>query len=523
MLKQINEKRASAIAAMNEAIQTARAVQAKPSFMSSAPLFQGIEIKGPDAKAVIADAAGERTSLLLQGDAQGQGARNATDEAQRAKLQAAAAAVEAAKRQQALIVQQWRQALDENKADNDMTVAQEAQFWVQRMEFSRKGSQSYLAALDEANKGIARMRAENMRGRAEFDKISAQSYLPGDLSRGDTGEMQKQGQAAVEYLRNLNEGIRLQNANADAIARASIQMEEMTGRMSRLNAAQALAALHAKEYKEATDALAEALEHAQSLPAGLERDQRIAGLENQGTQMAGQRQVQVMQDQQNISGNTASGATRDALNRMVQQWGDMTQSILQVMSKTMDGFNDQIVNAITGKKTDFGKVFSEAGSGLLKTALQGGEAKLMGAFGLGKPDGSQRNPIWTRDASGGGSTGGGAVGGAAAPFLGGLMGKIGPFIQPFIPHFAAGGDVLPNYPSMVGERGPEMWIPRSAGTIIPNHQLGGGGDTHVYHIDARGANDPAAIHAAVARALPHAVAASAHTEHQRRIRTPHGR
>jgi len=39
---------------------------------------------------------------------------------------------------------------------------------------------------------------------------------------------------------------------------------------------------------------------------------------------------------------------------------------------------------------------------------------------------------------------------------------------------AMGGNVNPNMPYMVGERGAEMFVPKSAGTIVPNSQMGGG-------------------------------------------------
>jgi len=39
---------------------------------------------------------------------------------------------------------------------------------------------------------------------------------------------------------------------------------------------------------------------------------------------------------------------------------------------------------------------------------------------------------------------------------------------------AMGGNVNPNMPYMVGERGAEMFVPKSAGTIVPNSQIGGG-------------------------------------------------
>ena len=46
--------------------------------------------------------------------------------------------------------------------------------------------------------------------------------------------------------------------------------------------------------------------------------------------------------------------------------------------------------------------------------------------------------------------------------------------------FADGGDPPVGRASIVGERGPELFVPRTAGTIIPNHALGGmGGTTNV--------------------------------------------
>lgn len=38
--------------------------------------------------------------------------------------------------------------------------------------------------------------------------------------------------------------------------------------------------------------------------------------------------------------------------------------------------------------------------------------------------------------------------------------------------FAAGGQVMKDNPIMVGERGPELFVPKSAGTIVPNNALG---------------------------------------------------
>lgn len=53
-------------------------------------------------------------------------------------------------------------------------------------------------------------------------------------------------------------------------------------------------------------------------------------------------------------------------------------------------------------------------------------------------------------------------------YIGGLFGSFGG-------GKAAGGPVSPNKYYEVGENGPEIFVPDSSGTIIPNHQLGGGG------------------------------------------------
>ncbi len=73
-----------------------------------------------------------------------------------------------------------------------------------------------------------------------------------------------------------------------------------------------------------------------------------------------------------------------------------------------------------------------------------------------------------------GNFGGGSV-------TGGLLGLFG---------FANGGRPPVGRPSVVGERGPELFVPDRAGTIIPNHQLGGmGGSTNiVVNVDASGSN-----------------------------------
>ena len=59
-------------------------------------------------------------------------------------------------------------------------------------------------------------------------------------------------------------------------------------------------------------------------------------------------------------------------------------------------------------------------------------------------------------------------------------------VSPFL-GFANGGRPPVGRPSIVGERGAEMFVPDRAGTIIPNHELGGGTNI-VVNVDASGSN-----------------------------------
>lgn len=62
----------------------------------------------------------------------------------------------------------------------------------------------------------------------------------------------------------------------------------------------------------------------------------------------------------------------------------------------------------------------------------------------------------------------------------------GPASTGGIPGRAGGGDINAGMPYWVGERGPELVVPRNNGTVIPSGKTGDGGN--VYHIDARGAS-----------------------------------
>ncbi len=84
-------------------------------------------------------------------------------------------------------------------------------------------------------------------------------------------------------------------------------------------------------------------------------------------------------------------------------------------------------------------------------------------------------------------TGAGPVSGAAA-FSGAGIGSAGFSLPPLIPMRASGGPVSAGSPYIVGERGPELFVPGRSGTIVPNDSLGMGSANVVVNVDASGSS-----------------------------------
>ena len=72
---------------------------------------------------------------------------------------------------------------------------------------------------------------------------------------------------------------------------------------------------------------------------------------------------------------------------------------------------------------------------------------------------------------------------------GGMIGGVGTLGPNYgIKQFAAGGTPPVGRPSLVGERGPELFMPGVRGSIIPNNALGGGSTNVVVNVDASGSS-----------------------------------
>jgi hypothetical protein len=111
----------------------------------------------------------------------------------------------------------------------------------------------------------------------------------------------------------------------------------------------------------------------------------------------------------------------------------------------------------------------------LKNAIFGGNNATLGDINFSKLFG------------GGGSSYTGSSGGLPG---GDPLGWVQRNLKGF-PFFADGGRPKVGVPAIVGEEGPELFVPDVAGSIVPNHKIGGGGP--VFNVDMRGASADAVV------------------------------
>jgi tape measure domain-containing protein len=143
---------------------------------------------------------------------------------------------------------------------------------------------------------------------------------------------------------------------------------------------------------------------------------------------------------------------------------------------------DNLRDAITGAQS-FGQAMTNVLNRIRDKIIDAQLDRLVGGISENFSAGARR-------------TGGRGIGG----FLGGLIGGL----------FANGGRPPVGKASIVGERGPELFVPKVAGTIIPNNAIGGGDNTTnmvTVNVDASGSSvagnstDAQALGAAIGAAV----------------------
>ena len=120
---------------------------------------------------------------------------------------------------------------------------------------------------------------------------------------------------------------------------------------------------------------------------------------------------------------------KQAFNEYVASATDAASQAKTIFNKVTSTMEDAIVNLVTTGKLNFKDLANSIIADFVRIQAR---KLIMGVFGGGGGD-----------------------------IFSAIMGK------------ASGGPVTGNVPYLVGERGPELFVPRSAGNIVPNHAMGG--------------------------------------------------
>lgn len=166
------------------------------------------------------------------------------------------------------------------------------------------------------------------------------------------------------------------------------------------------------------------------------------------------------------------------------------ENIGQAMENSSSQMTATLTDFVTTGKADFSSLTDSIMNDIINmTMKQSITDPLQGAISSGL--GSLGSLF-----SGGGSSGGGIMSSIGSMFSGGgssgggIMSSIGSMFGGF---FAEGGRPPVGMPSVVGEKGAELFIPDTAGTIIPNHELGGSSGSvnvsNTFNITASGNGD----------------------------------
>jgi hypothetical protein len=428
--------------------------------------------------------------------------------AELAKGEARKDAIDAQKQAAEKQMQEWRRELDAVKAITDFSVQQEAVYWQALADSVKGNSPLLIAATEEANKAAAaankKYQADLLSGwvqansdfqRQTADDLRIHSALEAafDQSQRELAEAaREQQQAAKVNYENTAAEIEA----AERMQEAAIKLQEQRGQLSHAAAALQIEQLHAGSEEQRRQALIPALLAGADLSMkGLSTAAAAAGLKGQA-------------DEATRKAATALGALEDSATELAAQFTDIPAHIKEALNSTVNTINGALLRTLTdpyhrGQWKDAGKqIFTGmAGSGL--KMAEGAIGKMIP--GLGKRGESAAVPMFV-SVVGGAVGAAGSVAGAIGHTVAATGSSFGSFVSTLFKNILfrqGGGDIPSGMPAVVGESGPELFIPASSGRIFPNRTLNmaGGSVSHVINVDARGAGDPAAVEAAVHRTM----------------------
>ncbi|WP_420239264.1 hypothetical protein ACOBR2_06710 [Telmatobacter bradus] len=417
---------------------------------------------------------------------------------------------EAAKHAAAERLAEMERELQTDELLHGKSLTGEISYWRDRVKVFDQGSSEWVAVMERLRAANEKYFDAPMSSRLKASGEQQSQYVMDEQSGGlygfkasDSGHAEYA--AAQEKASSSQAGLNAKiQEEADKLAVARGQMDAHTeasrARVREFQTYLAQDAAIAKQIHELSGNLA-----FEQITGGVDYETRakLLGLETQRNDLGGKYAVSDMQSRQTEEMTTAMGRLHEETDKLANQFTDLGGYLSEGLKQSLDEFNNTVVRALSGQKTSWG----DMGAGVFRTAskdaLQGAEGKIMKAFGFGKKGdgyhvyvdnmaGAQANGAILSSMSGGGG-------------LGNLVRSATSAVGSFaLPHFASGGTIGAGTAALVGENGPELFMSASSGRIVPNDaiSLGGGGGVNFHtSIDATGSTDPAAVQAAVNRAM----------------------
>jgi len=195
-----------------------------------------------------------------------------------------------------------------------------------------------------------------------------------------------------------------------------------------------------------------------------------------------------------INGNEAEVRLNQQIRDLKAQFPGLNEAEARGIAANIEALKQQISAA-----EQMRQVYSDIGMTIKSGVVDAIQGAVDGTKSLGEVAANVLNNIANKlldiavnmslfGAMSGTGTGGGLLGGLFKS--GGGLGSVASNMAQYapLPKFAAGGTPPVGRPSLVGERGPELFMPGVRGSIIPNNALGGGGTSVVVNVDASGSS-----------------------------------
>lgn len=361
---------------------------------------------------------------------------------------------------------------------------------IEGMDGADKASDTQKEKIDEgvAAAGAAAAEVEAARKveeqRKGFEYITQYLERQMDLTEARTKELGKSAGAIAEERAMVDAITRMRQKGRDLTDEEADRVQDMAMRWREIADKQAHAQFARQMETAGTQAEATSQLDARLLGADPGQTARVRFI--QGELLRAQEQSISLSDQEiariNQKGN-AIGYFAQKAAEAKNAYAEL-QAVGQVVSR---GIEDAFGKMISGTKVNFREMINQIAVDIAKLVLR---------YQILQP------------LLGGGASGGGLIAG--------LMGFGGAR--------AGGGPVSGGTAYMVGERGPELFVPQSTGSIVPNGALGGGGGqvAMTMNVNLQGANGDetiARIAGQAARAGAAAAVAQANAEFPKRQRS----